>query len=88
MGKYTNQINMMKTCRKCKQEKNIELFVKSKDSIGGYMKICKKCRHQDIKEWIIKNKDKMKDYNQKYQKLNIIKFYINKLLKQGDLLCQ
>jgi len=36
----------MKTCNKCKKEKNLELFYKRIDSKDGYRDICKECQNK------------------------------------------
>jgi len=40
----------MKTCSKCREEKDESLFPKSKGSKGGIRNICKKCHSEQIKE--------------------------------------
>lgn len=37
---------MLKVCSKCKQEKDIELFNRCKNSKDGYSSYCKECQRQ------------------------------------------
>lgn len=51
-----------KNCKNCLVEKNIELFLKRKDSLDGYRNVCKKCiaiqnkNYREIPENIEKEK--------------------------------
>lgn len=47
---------MKKTCSKCKEEKELECFVKRSDMIDGYKSICKTCINKNEREkYRIKN---------------------------------
>jgi hypothetical protein len=66
----------MKTCSKCKIEKNFEEFVKHKSSKDGFFNQCKVCK----KEYNIKNKEKISETVKKYYQLNkdkIKKYQLN-----------
>lgn len=68
---------MNKTCRVCKQEKDIELFNKKKSSKDGHDSMCKECQRQyDIsRRNNPKRKEYCKDYNKKYYQNNKEYFY-------------
>jgi len=41
----------MKTCTKCKKQKQLKQFNKSKASFDGYEYACKSCRNIQVKNW-------------------------------------
>lgn len=49
----------MKTCSKCKEEKNIELFSKHKTCAGGVRSICKECVKLDGQKYKNENPEKV-----------------------------
>jgi len=55
----------MKTCTKCKVEKELTEFSLCKKSKGGFRSICKECRRKENKEYNLKNKQKIKEYKLK-----------------------
>lgn len=55
-------LNNMKTCSKCKVEKEFSEFVVNKKNKDKLDYVCKKCN----KEYRLNNKTKTKDYNNKY----------------------
>lgn len=56
---------MYKKCNKCKEEKNLNLFYKKKDSKDGYTNQCKAC----IREYCNLNKDIIRIKKQKHNKI-------------------
>jgi len=58
------RIEMYKTCRRCKAEKNIEAFCKDKRCTGGYKNLCKSCKNEARqKKYAMDEK-----YREKYKK--------------------
>jgi hypothetical protein len=53
---------MIKTCSKCKQDKDIEQFNKKKASKDGHDSMCKQCQHKYDEA----RKDKRREYNRIY----------------------
>jgi hypothetical protein len=60
----------MKTCSKCKIEKELTDFYKRKNSIDGYRKSCKNCQSLYNKDYNDKNKNKVKEQKSEYRKEN------------------
>lgn len=61
----------MKTCTKCKAEKEEECFYVRK---GTYIvPICKDCVKQRVKQWVVNNRDKVKVNHKKWEEKNIEK---------------
>jgi hypothetical protein len=58
----------MKTCSKCKKEKEIEEFYLDKKCKDGFKNRCKTCLNNHQKEWEKNNVDKRKEYQKEYQK--------------------
>jgi hypothetical protein len=56
----------MKTCNKCKLEKELSEFVKDNNKKDGLKTQCKSC----TKQWREKNKDKLKNYNKEWGENN------------------
>jgi len=54
---------MLRTCKKCLEEKEIELFSKSKECKYGYSHLCISCKSIYQKEYML-------EYNKKYQEEN------------------
>lgn len=63
----------MKTCSKCKQEKELSEFYKNKNRKDGYNTFCKECQ----KEYSKNNKNVYKNNNIQYQKNKSINYYLN-----------
>lgn len=55
---------MIKKCKICNLEKEIECFVKNKNCKNGYENICKLCKNERMR--IYKKSDKYKEYRKKY----------------------
>jgi len=53
-------------CIKCKEKKEISLFVKDSGKKLGYRKICKDCRKIYLKKWSGENKEKIRETNKRY----------------------
>ena len=67
----------LKTCSKCKEEKDIDLFDISSHRKDGHYPQCKNCRSENYKE----NKEKIIEYQSKYycdNKKTIIKNQMSK----------
>lgn len=47
----------MKKCRKCKEQKPVELFYKAPRSLDGLQSYCKKCSHEKTVESKLKYND-------------------------------
>ncbi len=58
---------LTKICIKCKIEKDIFDFYKTKAYKDGYCARCKDCKIKDDKKYYQKNKEKIKKYNKKYR---------------------
>ena len=48
----------MKTCRTCKQTKDLSEFPKDKKSKGGYRTQCKNCAAEYMRDYLTRNPDK------------------------------
>ena len=57
----------MKTCTKCKIEKELSKFNKCKLWKDGLQYICKSCNNEQVKEYRQANKEKIKEYKQEYR---------------------
>lgn len=57
---------MVKTCSKCKTEKELNDFPKDKMKKDGLSSHCKACRSDLIKNWKKSNPDRVKAINNKY----------------------
>ena len=66
---------IMKICTKCKTNKPVSEFDRSRSHKGGLYPSCKQC----VKSYRAANKDKIKQQNANYQKLNVekVKAYRN-----------
>jgi hypothetical protein len=64
----------MKTCSKCKEEKELTEFCKDKFKKSGLKSSCKKCNNL----YYIKHKDKNKEYAKQYSQINKEKIKIQK----------
>ena len=63
----------MKTCSRCKEEKELSEFYINKQSKGGFRKECKICKNKVQKNWELKNKEnRIEYYNPKNQQLAIV----------------
>jgi hypothetical protein len=60
----------MKTCTKCKIEKELTEFSKEKKSKDNLKWSCKKCLNNENKQWKINNKEKIKEYSKEYYEEN------------------
>lgn len=61
----------MKTCTKCKVEKELSEFSKSKRSKDGFQSHCKDC----VKEYHQNSREKIAEYQKQYQRGNRAKLY-------------
>lgn len=71
--------NDMKTCTKCKIEKELGEFGLCKKSKGGLKSNCKECRSIEGKEYVLNNKQKIKEYklkNYEYIKKKNREYYL------------
>ncbi len=50
---------MNKTCKKCNETKDIELFKNNKKCIDGHGNVCKKCDRERVKAWEKANPEKV-----------------------------
>lgn len=50
----------MKTCPKCKEEKSVDCFSKSRASKDGLQRLCKPCHRQEVMDAYYKNPDRVK----------------------------
>lgn len=70
----------MKTCTKCKIEKELIFFSKNKNRIDNFEGQCKKCKKEYLKKYYTSNKEHIKE-NQKTYYLNnperARKYYLN-----------
>lgn len=60
----------MKTCNKCKLEKELTEFHKKKTGIMGVHSICKVCCNAEKKEYYQKNKERLKEKQARYREEN------------------
>jgi len=76
---------MFRICSKCKEEKNIEKFVKNKRCKDGYSYVCKKCRNIYNIEYNKKNAEKRRESVRKYYKKNKSKIsnYLENYIKEN-----
>ena len=58
----------MKTCSKCKLEKELLDFHKNKNSKDGFCEKCKKCKNDYSKKYRLDNIDYFKEYGKNYIK--------------------
>lgn len=69
---YNKTIDM-KTCAKCKEEKNLYEFTKNKSQPDGMQRYCKKCKKSSDQKWIAENpsiwKERNKNKNQKIRNI-------------------
>jgi len=63
----------IKFCNKCKTNKHISCFHKSKAQKDGLVSVCKSCKKIYKHKWDIKNKEKMKTYFKEYRIKNLDK---------------
>lgn len=61
---------MEKTCNKCKQTKEIALFVKRRSTKDGYDYLCKTCKYAVAKVYKQKHRSEEKEYNKNYYQAN------------------
>lgn len=75
----------MKTCTKCKETKNIDLFQNDKSKPSGKRPECKSCTAKAKKEYAAKNKEKIAQYQKDYKKKNqeYLSDYHKKYLNNG-----
>jgi hypothetical protein len=76
----------MKTCTKCKEEKPLTEFYKSRNLKDGYRYQCKVCVEEYVRRYKIKNADKVKKWQAEYYKANKDKIVdsVNKYMKEKD----
>lgn len=60
----------MKTCSKCKIEKELSAFYKNKAQKDGYQNCCKLCMNSVNNNWQKRNKEKSKDFTQAWRNNN------------------
>jgi hypothetical protein len=70
----------MKTCSKCKEEKEIEEFYLDKKCKDGFKNRCKTCLNSINKIWNQNNVDKLKEYQKEYRK----DYYKNNVNKRKE----
>jgi len=63
-------VSRYKSCIKCKEEKDISFFHKSKSEKDGCKKYCKNCRKLLLKGYYQKNKEKVLETNKKWNDKN------------------
>lgn len=61
----------MKTCNKCKKEKEFSDFSKNKWAKDGYSHLCRECDNDRNKQYYLENKDKVKKRIQGYKARDI-----------------
>lgn len=65
---------MIRTCKKCLIDKNLDLFPKNSPSLYGHTHICKECTHTRIKKFRQENieyvKEQKKEINKKYNDIH------------------
>ena len=80
----------MKTCSRCKKEKNIECFSKNKRNKCGYESRCKDCVRVGQSKWLEKHRDSMREWHRSYSGLyrrkNPIRYHLELLKRRGCLL--
>jgi hypothetical protein len=69
----------MKICRKCKKEKDLTKFHKSKQNKDGYCSYCKKCHNVNMKKYYHKNREKFYKTTKKWEKENPIRLKVIKI---------
>lgn len=69
----------MKTCSKCKKEKELSEFYKHKRKKDGYSDYCKECDKEYCKKFRNENKEHLKQYKKKHYKDNIQDYKNNSL---------
>jgi hypothetical protein len=62
--------DFMKTCSKCKIEKELSNFSHYSKNTDGLQGVCKQCFCQRSKEWRLKNLDKCKEREKRYREEN------------------
>lgn len=62
-----------KTCKKCGEEKNIELFGNAKNNKDGHRGVCKVCVAKYYKEYCSINSERVSKYSKEYRNANIEK---------------
>ncbi len=60
----------MKVCKKCKIEKKVDDFYKSKTNKDGLYSLCKKCHYKRGKEYVNKNRDAINEKSRKWKSKN------------------
>jgi len=61
---------MNKTCTKCKEDRLIEMFPKSKSKKSGYGSRCNICQRAAINDWYQRNKESQRKKSRDYKKNN------------------
>jgi hypothetical protein len=59
--------NIMKTCKKCNEEKDITLFSKDKDGLQIW---CKSCCKQYLRKWDLSNSQRSREKDKLWQQAN------------------
>jgi len=59
-----------KICKKCLENKKIDLFITNKRYKSGIANICKECENKRVKKWQENNVDKVKLTRKKYELVN------------------
>ena len=69
----------MKTCKKCNESKQLDMFCNKSSEPDGKHRYCKSCQKKSNDTWYHENKDNRSQYYQKYREDN--KDYFNQYCK-------
>lgn len=60
----------VRTCSKCREEKPLSEFTRSKNEVSGRFYYCKSCRGSIQRAYRQKNKEKIREYKRQWRKKN------------------